>query len=99
MASRLFPSAETKGDHFVTSSSVVSRQESPPFDAQQPYLNIRDPKDRRSTFKSLAVQVFAVLWLVPTVFLLYLNFSGYVVGASAWYVDFKPLSVHRGRWD
>lgn len=41
---------------------------------------------KRGLLTTFVVQIFALLWLVPAVTLLWLNFSGYVIGASAWQV-------------
>ena len=41
-------------------------------------------KDHRSWWATLLWQTFALLWLVPICALLYLNFTQYIIGASAW---------------
>lgn len=45
--------------------------------------------DRRSWLTTLLWQTFALLWLVPICVLLYLNFTQYIIGASAWCPDGK----------
>lgn len=39
---------------------------------------------KRGIVTTFLVQVFAVLWLVPMGALLWLNFSGYIIGPTAW---------------
>lgn len=39
---------------------------------------------KRGIIVTFTVQIFALLWLVPIVALLWLNFSGYIIGATAW---------------
>jgi hypothetical protein len=41
------------------------------------------PSKRRSS-TTLLFQIFCIIWLVPIVALLWLNFSNYIIGASAW---------------
>ena len=39
---------------------------------------------QRSRKGMIAIQAFMLLWLVPVIALLVLNFQGYIIGASAW---------------
>jgi hypothetical protein len=39
---------------------------------------------KRRTTTTIIFQVFCIVWLVPIIALLYLNFSNYIIGASAW---------------
>ena len=41
-------------------------------------------KVRRSWKKTAGLQLFTLLWVVPVITLLVLNFEGYFIGASAW---------------
>ena len=60
--------------------------------SNQPKIELgSDPqiRDHRSWWATLLWQTFALLWLVPIVALLYLNFTHYIIGASAWCPDGK----------
>lgn len=55
--------------------------------SQRPKIELGDHpqvKDHRSWWATLFWQTFALLWLVPVITLLYLNFTEYIIGASAW---------------
>jgi hypothetical protein len=39
---------------------------------------------KRGNTTTVLFQVFCIVWLVPIIALLYLNFSRYVIGPSAW---------------
>ena len=39
---------------------------------------------KRGLVTTFVVQIFALLWLVPIGALLWLNFSGYIIGPTAW---------------
>ena len=45
--------------------------------------------EKRGWIKTIMWQIFALLWLVPVIALLYLNFTEYIIGASAWCPDGK----------
>lgn len=56
-------------DHFVVEELTYELTQRPP---------------NRSWTSTILLQAFALLWLVPTAALLWLNATDYVVGASAW---------------
>lgn len=46
-------------------------------------------KEKRAWWATMLWQTFALLWLVPIIALLYLNFTNFIIGASAWCPDGK----------
>lgn len=67
--------------------------------AYRPKIELGDHpqlSQKRGIITTFVVQIFALLWLVPTAALLYLNFSGYVIGATAWFARsiFVRASFH-----
>ncbi|KAK4983808.1 hypothetical protein LTR50_007010 [Elasticomyces elasticus] len=56
-------------------------------DDASPFLDSHSTRDRsykRPLLKTCLLQFLALLWLVPIIALLYLNFKNHVIGASAW---------------
>lgn len=53
-------------------------------DKPQPVGEIDDLGKTRSWRKTLFVQIFALLWLAPILFLLVINLQGWIIGPTIW---------------
>jgi len=81
---------ESKFDPNVSYHSVSPEiQSSTDNDSQRPKIELGNHpqlSQKRGIITTFVVQIFAILWLAPIIALLYLNFKGHIIGASAWYV-------------
>ena len=71
--------------YYSVSSGQYDEDEQPLRPQQQFELSEHPQLVRnRRWFVTAGIQFLSLLWLVPIVYLLYLNLSGHVIGASAW---------------
>ena len=69
------------------SVSVTPEQEHSQDEALRPKIELGNHPQlakKRGWIATIMWQIFALLWLVPVVALMYLNFTEYIIGASAW---------------
>lgn len=74
-----------KQESDIAYQSVSSEMDS--SDSQRPKIELGNHpqlSQRRGIIVTFVVQIFAILWLVPVGVLLWLNFTEYVIGATAW---------------
>lgn len=88
VANTLIRSSDIMADKIepqVAYHSVSSEMDS--TDSPRPKIelgNHSQSSQKRGIIVTFIVQIFALLWLVPVGVLLWLNFSGYIIGATAW---------------
>ena len=74
-----------KNEPEIAYHSVSSDMDS--SDSNRPKIELGNHpqlSQKRGIITTFVVQIFALLWLVPMAALLWLNFSGYIIGATAW---------------
>jgi hypothetical protein len=74
-------------NYTYSSVSATPEQQLSEDAGKRPQIELGDHTPMMKPRKWLATaiwQIFSILWLVPVVVLLYLNFTEYVIGASAW---------------
>lgn len=78
--------ADHKNDPDIAYHSVSS-SEMDCSDSSRPKIELGNHpqlSQKRGVVTTFVVQIFSLLWLVPVGALLWLNFSGFVIGATAW---------------
>lgn len=79
--------AQNKIEPDISYHSVSSEMDSADGQSQPPKIELGNHpqlSQKRGIITTFIVQIFALLWLAPIGALLWLNFSGYVIGATAW---------------
>lgn len=76
--------ADHKNDPNIAYHSVSSEMDSSDSIPKIELGNHPQLSQKRGIITTFVVQIFSLLWLVPVGVLLWLNFSGFVIGATAW---------------